>query len=194
LAANPQEEAPHQDSEVTNLLRRLSEGDLGAAEELFPLIYHELHRLARKNMQGQRPDHTLQASALVNEAYLRLFRDAAPNWKDRNHFMAFAARAMRSILVDHARSKKRDKRTPGGERVSMDELIATYEERAFDLVALDDALSKLAEIDEQMVRIVELRFFAGMNVRETASVLGLSPRSVEREWQAAKALLRKSIG
>lgn len=179
---------------VTIWLQRLKDGDQGAVDKLFPLIYEELHRLARRSMGGQRPDHTLQATALVNEAYIRLFRDNCPDWRDRNHFMAFAARAMRSILVDHARSKNRVKRKPGGERVALDDLTESYEEHAFDLVGLDDALRKLAEIDETAVRMVELRFFGGLSMKETAEILKLSPRTLEREWQAAKAWLRREMG
>lgn len=154
------------------------------------LVYDELHRMADRQMRRQRPDHTLQATALVNEAYIRVF---GQEWRDREHFLSVAARAMRSILVDHARKKATAKRTPGGERVALDDLTQTYEERAIDLVALDDALNQLSEVDPEMVRLVELRFFAGLTMEEAASFLNISPRKAQKEWCTARAWLRREI-
>jgi RNA polymerase sigma factor (TIGR02999 family) len=182
------------DSEtVTEILKSLTQGNERAAEELLPLVYDELHRLAKHRMRSQRPDHTLQATALVNEAYLKLFGGGQPNWRDRDHFIAVAARAMRSVLVDHARSKQRQKRQPTGECVALDELMDSFEERAFDLIALDEALNRLGDADRLTVRVIELRFFAGLSYKEIARVLGLSVRTVEREWEAGRAWLRKEM-
>ena len=178
---------------VSELLQRWSKGDGRAADELFVHVYDQLHRLARQKMAGQRADHSLQATALVNEAWLRLAGETGPDCKDREHFLALAARAMRSILVDHARSKNRDKRRPKGEHVGLDELVESYSQHAFDLIQLNDVLEKLAQIDERLVRLIELRFFAGLSMEEAASVLGMPLRSAEREWAAARAWLRKEM-
>ncbi|MCZ6598799.1 MAG: sigma-70 family RNA polymerase sigma factor [Planctomycetota bacterium] len=176
---------------MTSLLAHLTEGDEGAADKLLPLIYGELHRMAERKMRGQSPDHTLQATALVNEAYLKLFQDGKGRVKNREHFLALAATAMRSVLVDHARTKNRQKRKATGKNVPLDNLLDSYQSRAVvDLIALDDALKKLAEFDADMARVVELRFFGGLSVKEVASVLEVSTRRVEREWTMAKAWLR----
>jgi len=177
-------------SSVTRLLQRVEDGESGASDQLFSLVYDELHRMADRQMRRQRPDHTLQATALVNEAYIRVF---GRKWRDRDHFRSVAARAMRSILVDHARKKTTVKRTPGGQRVPLDELTQTYEERAIDLVALDKALNRLAEVDPDMVRLVELRFFAALTMEETASFLNISIRSAQKEWHTARAWLRREV-
>ena len=178
---------------VARLFEKMSGGDKHAADELLPLIYRDLHRLATSRMQGQRPDHTLQATALVNEVYLKLFQGVGTLCKDRDHFLARATSAMRSILVDHARTKNRVKRRNDGERVPIDEITEELEETGIDLLALDSALEKLGARDPQMVKIIELRFFGDMTVSETARILDLSVRSVEREWATARAWLRKEI-
>ncbi len=186
---------PEQDeaTSITRLLGRLTHGDPRAAEELLPLIYAQLHRMARREMRGQRADHTLGATALVNEAYLKLFQGEGQDWRDRDHFLALAARAMRQILVDHARGKNREKRKPSGRPVPLDEILESYEKKDVDVVALDDALEKLGEMDPLMVKVVELRYFGGFQVKEVARILDVSVRKVEREWQTARTWLRKEM-
>jgi len=175
---------------LTELLLRSKEGDRAAANELFRLVYEELHAIAKRLMRGQAPGHTLQASALVNEAYLRVFHQ---EWKDRDHFLAVAAKAMRWVLVDHARSKRRDKRSPDGERLLLDELTTLYDVRSHDIVGLDSVLDRLAERDPELVKLVELRFFAGLPMEEAARSLGISLRTAQREWTTARAWLRKEL-
>ncbi len=178
------------ESNITRLVERARKGDGGAADDLFLRVYDELHVMAERQMRAQEHGHSLQATALVNEVYLRVFRQ---EWVDREHFLAVAARAMRSVLVDHARAKRRDKRIPGEKRVPLEEMAEAFQARAGDLVALDTALEKLCAFDPQMVRLVELRFFAGLPMEEAAKVLGISPRSAFREWQTARAWLRREI-
>ncbi len=175
--------------EVTALLVAWSDGDETALEKLAPLVYGELRQLARRHMAGERPGHTLQTTALVNEAYLRLVNWKEIRWQNRAHFFAVSAQMMRRILVDHARGHNADKR--GGEihKVSLDENIDVTDERATDLIALDDALTALAELDPDKARLVELRFFGGLSVEETAEVLGVSAPTVKRQWRMAKAWL-----
>lgn len=179
--------------EVTQLLRRAESGDAAAVEKLFPLLHEELRRLALREMRGQRLNHTLQATALIHEAYLKLAHASDARSRDRQQFLSLAASAMRSILVDHARAKQRDKRRPDGERIPLEAWVASYEERGHDLIALDDCLQKLAGMDEQLVRLVELRFFVGMGVAEVAQVLGMSKRQTERELSTARAWLKKEM-
>jgi RNA polymerase sigma-70 factor (ECF subfamily) len=181
------------DSTFRVLLRRLQEGDPGASEELLAAIYGELHRLASRQMARQMPDHTLQTTALVNEAYLKLFRGDRHGWKDRDHFLALAARAMRSVLVDHARGRNRDKRKAPGKQIPMDVLLENYGRGVPDLVELDEALKRLGEKDPVAVRIVELRFFAGLTMGEVARVLDMKLRTVERTWTHARAWLRREL-
>ena len=178
--------------ELTRLVRRMRAGDAGAADELLPLVYDELHKLAGRVMSGQRRDHTLQTTGLLHEAYLRL-SNGDSEIQDRRHFMNVAARAMRSVLVDHARARNRDKRRAGGERLMLDELVEAVEVRASNLLALDEALERLGERDPTMARLVDLRFFAGMSVEEAAGVLELSPRQAAREWATARAWLRREL-
>jgi RNA polymerase sigma-70 factor (ECF subfamily) len=178
---------------VTLLLARMRDGDRDAAEELLPLVYSELHGIATCQMHGQAAGHTLQTTALVNEVFLRMFDGDGSDWENRAHFFSVASRAMRSILVDHARGKNRLKRKPAGERVTLDGLIEGYEERAIDLEQLDRALLDLEQHDERMVRLVELRFFGGRGMAETAETLGMSLRMAEREWRTARAWLRKEL-
>lgn len=179
---------------ITRLLQRWNEGDRSAAHELLPLVYDELKSLARGKMFRQSESNSLGASALVNEAYLKLFGGRDPqDWCDRQHFLRSASRAMRWILVDHARKKRRIKRTPPGDQVYLDGLVGSFEDRAQDLLALDESLRKLDEINPDLVRVVELRFFCGCTVEETARTLGFSTRKAERAWTAARAWLRGQL-
>lgn len=180
-------------SPVTELLLRWSDGDSTAREKLVPLIYDELRRLARRCLAGQCPNHTLQSTALVHEAYLRLVGHPSVRWNDRVHFFAVAAQLMRNILVDHARMKKAKKR--GGESITLvfDQDMATSRGRELDLIALDDALNHLASLDERQCRIVELRFFGGLSIDETSQVLEISPATVKREWATARLWLLREI-
>ena len=166
-----------------------AEGD--DAERLFDALYHELHHQAQRCMERQPPGHTLQPTALVNETFLKLAD--GEGWKGREHFMSVAAKAMRSVLVDHARSKDRLKRQGAAHRISLDSVVVTYDERAVDLLLLDDALERLAAFDEHMARAVELRFFAGLNVEETARIVGMSKRALERQWAATRAWLYREV-
>src|SRR5438128_12311402 len=175
--------------EVTQLLIEWSNGDKAALDKLMPLIYDELRRLAHHYMSREHPGHTLQTTAVVNEAYLRLINRKRVHWQNRAHFFAIAAQLMRSILVDHARSHAYAKRGGGARKIALDEAIVVSQQRAGEVVALDDALKQLAELDAQQSRIVELRFFGGLTIEETAEVLGLPPANVKREWSTAKAWL-----
>ena len=181
------------DLQPTELLRAWSQGDESAREKLIPLLYGELHRLARRYMRQERPDHTLQATALVNEAYLRLIDVNRVEWRNRTHFLALAAEMMRRILIESARSRHRQKRGGGAIRVSIDELGELPEPQGCNLVALSDALSELAMFDARMSQVVELRFFGGLSVEETADVLNVSPETVTRDWKTAKAWLVREI-
>jgi len=179
--------------EVSQLLADWSNGDKAALDKLMPLVYDELRRLAHHYMNRERPGHTLQTTALVNEAYLRLVDQRHVRWQNRAHFFAIAAQMMRRILVDHARSHQYAKRGGHARQVSLDEAAVASQERAADLLALDEALTELAAIDPQQARTVELRFFGGLSIEETAEVLGLSPATIKREWGAAKAWLYREI-
>lgn len=181
-------------ADVTHILERVNRGESGAQDDLLRCIFEELHALARMHMRGQRAEHTLQPTALVHEAYLRLFRASEPGFQDRAHFLRTASRAMRCVLVDHAREKARLKRTAPGERLPLDGLGELFEDRAGDLGALDEALTRLARIDARAVEVVELRFFGGRAEREIAEILGISERTVERDWNAARAWLRRELG
>ena len=168
-------------------------GDEAALNELIPLVHDELRRIARRCMAGERAGHSLHASALVNEAYLRLVDLQRVNWQNRAHFLAMSARLMRRILVDVARSKSYQKRGGGAVRVTFDDALAVTDERDEDLVALDDALRALADVDERKARVIELRFFGGLTVQETASVLQVSVDTVMRDWTVAKAWLLREL-
>jgi RNA polymerase sigma factor (TIGR02999 family) len=181
---------PPSTTQINKLLASWGHGDPEARDELIPLIYKELRRIARRHLCHERPDHTLESAALVNEAYLRLVRQQAPEWENRAHFFGVAAQMMRHILVDHARSRRAAKRGAGSPRLSLDPEINLPQKPGVDLVALDGALSKLAALDPQQSRLVELRFFGGLSIEETAVVMGISPRTVERGWAAARAWLR----
>src|SRR4030095_16403556 len=175
--------------EITQLLLSWSKGDQAALDQLIPLVYPELRKLARRYMRRERPEHTLQTSALINEAYLRLVDQQAVEWQDRAHFFAVAAQVMRHILIDHARSHRFAKRGGGAQHLQLEDAAAVGYERAVELVALDDALTRLAELDERKSKIVELRFFGGLSVEETAEVIKVAPVTVMREWRIAKAWL-----
>jgi RNA polymerase sigma factor (TIGR02999 family) len=178
---------------VTQLLIAWGGGDQGALDELMPLVYEELRRLARHHLSRERPGHTLQTSALVNEAYLRLVDQKNIRWHDRAHFFGIAARLMRQVLVDYARRRRYAKRGGDPRRVPLDEAMIVSEGRAADVVALDDALKSLAEIDPRKSQIVELRFFGGLSIEEAAEVLKVSPGTIMREWTLAKAWLRREM-
>ena len=179
--------------EVTRLLLAWRDGDQQALERLTPLVYGELRRMAHHFMRRERPDHTLQTSALVNEAFLRLIDYRKADWQNRAHFFGIAAQMMRQILIDYARSQARAKRGGTLRQVSFEETTVVSEERAAELIALDDALTALAAFDLSKSRIVELRFFGGLTNEEVGEVMGMSLRTVEREWRKAKAWLRRAI-
>jgi RNA polymerase sigma factor (TIGR02999 family) len=175
--------------DVTRLLVRLTEGDRGVLDELLPVVYGELRKLASSYLRRERVGHTLQPTALVHEAYMRLVDQTQVQWQNRAHFFGVAAQMMRRILVDHARAHEAEKRGGEFQKLSLDENIDVSGERDVNLVALDDALNLLAEIDPQKMKIVELRFFGGLSVEETAEVLGVSAPTVKRQWRMAKAWL-----
>ena len=179
--------------EITNLLIKWSEGDAAALDELVGLIYPDLRRIARRHMGRENGEHTLQTSALINEAYLRLVDQHAVEWKDRAHFFAVSAQVMRHILIDHARRNRAGKRGAGAAHIALDDGAAVIQERAAEFVALDAALERLAYIDTRKSRIVELRFFGGLTVEETAEVMKLSPITIKREWRSARAWLHREI-
>ena len=178
---------------VTELLREWGDGNDGALEQLTPLVEAELRRLARGYMRRERRDHTLQTTALVNEAFLRLTDARHVRWQDRAHFLGISARLMRRVLVDHARARGYLKRGGGAERVTLHEGLVTSPDPALDLVALDRALEALARVDARKSQIVELRFFGGLSVEETADVLHVSPDTVKRDWRLAKLLLLREL-
>jgi|SRR5215216_1974239 len=178
---------------ITELLVAWSEGDRSALDRLTPLVHAELRRLARSYLRRERQGHTLQTSALINEAYLRLIDQKNVRWKNRAHFLAITAQLMRRILVDYARSRQYQKRGGGALQVALAEADSLSNERAPNLVALDEALTMLAEIDPRRSRIVELRFFGGLSIEETAEVLKVSPTTIERDWITAKAWLHKTL-
>ena len=178
---------------VTELLIGWSKGDKEALDSLVPLVYDELRRQASRYLRHERVGHTLQTTALIHEAYLRLVDQKNVHWQNRAHFFGIAAQLMRRILVDHARTKKRAKRGGSNIRVSFNDATQMAQGQDLDIVALDEALERLAEIDEQQSRIVELRFFSGLTVDETAEVLGISPATVKRDWSMAKAWLHREV-
>jgi RNA polymerase sigma-70 factor (ECF subfamily) len=178
---------------VTELLLKWREGDESALDRLVPIVHSELRRIARRCMAGERAGHSLQATALVNEAYMRLIDVKHVNWQNRAHFLAMSARFMRRILVDYARSKGYQKRGGRAVNVTFDESLPVAAEPGMDLVALDDALKALATVDERKSRVIELRFFGGLSVEETATVLGVSPETIMRDWKLAKAWLMREL-
>jgi RNA polymerase sigma factor (TIGR02999 family) len=178
---------------VTELLLAWGNGDRSALDELMPLVHQELRRLARSQMRGERDNHTLQTTALVNEAFLRLVDLRRIRWQDRAHFLALSARLMRRVLVDHARSRNYQKRGGGTPTVALDDVLLAPAERTADLVALDDALDALAHVDLRKSRVIELRFFGGLSVEETAEALHVSPETVMRDWRLAKVWLLREV-
>ena len=181
-------------SHITDLLVAWSGGDEHALETLMPLVHGELRRLARRQMAGERQGHTLQTTALINEAYLRLVDLTRVRWQDRAHFLAMSARLMRRILVEHARSRLYAKRGGGAATVSLDESLVVTNDARPDLVALDDALQALAAVDVRKSQVVEMRFFGGLSVEETAEALCVSPETVMRDWRLAKVWLLRELG
>jgi RNA polymerase sigma factor (TIGR02999 family) len=184
---------PGKPGPITVLLLRWRGGEEAAREELVPLVYDELRRLARRCLAGQPPGQTLQSTELVHEAYLRLVDDPSVNWNDRVHFFAVAAQMMRRILVDHVRMRRAAKR--GGDCVTLllDEAVALPKQREMDLISLDDALNRLASLDARQSQMVELRFFGGLSIEETSLALGISPATVKREWSTARAWLYQEM-
>ena len=178
---------------VTEMLRDWRNGDQEALEQLIPVVYDELHRQAARYLRREHPGHILQTTALIHEAYLRLINQQNIEWQNRAHFYAIAARLMRQILVDHARRRQATKRGGSDIKVPLEEAMVISPGENVDLVALDEALTRLAAIDPQQSRIVELRYFSGLSVEETAEVLGVSSRTVNRDWNVAKAWLRQQI-
>lgn len=181
--------------EITQLLQGWRGGDRKALDALLPIVYKELRRLAHFQMRQERPDHTLQSSALVHEAYLRLLGENTPQWESRSHFFAIAAQLMRQILVDYARRRGAGKRGGGAVTLSLEdaEVLAPGKEKDLDVVALDDALKALAQIDARKAQVVELRFFGGLNFDQTAEVLGVSAVTVARDWSTARAWLHREM-
>jgi RNA polymerase sigma-70 factor (ECF subfamily) len=180
-------------NEITRLLRAWSGGDQTALERLTPLIHQELHRAAHRYMMSEQPGHTLQTAALVNEVYVRLLDARDAGWQDRAHFFAICAQLMRNILVDHARSRQAIKRGGAATRVSLDDAAVITPEPSSDLLAVDAALKKMAEFDARKSQVVELRFFGGLNIEETAEVLNVSTATVARDWKLAKAWLLQEL-
>ena len=178
---------------ATELLLAWGRGDRSAFDQLVPIVHQELRRLARIQMRGERDNHTLQTTALVNEAFIRLVDLRRIRWQDRAHFLALSASLMRRILVDHARSRNYRKRGGGAVNVALDDSLALSRERGADLVALDDALESLARMDPRKGRVVELRFFGGLSVEETAEALSISPETVLRDWRLAKVWLLREV-
>lgn len=187
---------------VTELLVAWSEGDKTALDELMPVVYDELRRLAKNHLSKERPDHTLQTTALVHEAYLRLIDQKSVNWNNRAQFFGIAAQMMRRILINHANERQAQKRQGYATKVSLDqertkvsldEAVSFFEKREVDLMALDEALNDLAALDPQQTQIVELRFFGGLTIDEVSAVLGISPATTKREWDSAKLWLRRQL-
>jgi RNA polymerase sigma-70 factor, ECF subfamily len=178
--------------QTTRLLQAMRNGDANAAGELLPLVYAELHRLAKSYMRRERPEHTLQATALIHEAYLRLIRDDA-DWKNREHFIGLAAQMMRRVLVDYARAHDAERRSGGLQRVEMHEELAIAPERLGEVTALDEALVRLEEKNARQAKVVELRYFGGLSVEQIGSLLGIAPRSVKRDWSLARIWLFKEL-
>jgi RNA polymerase sigma-70 factor, ECF subfamily len=180
------------DGDVTVLLKAMRDGDESAASKLLPLVYSELHKLAKSYMRRERPDHTLQATALINEAYLRLARDHV-DWQSRQHFIGVAANVMRRLLVDHARARNAAMRLGGLQRVDLEENFMLSEERSKEILALHDALANLESVDARQAKVVELRYFGGFSVEEIAEILEMSPRTVKRHWALARIRLLKEM-
>ncbi len=184
----------NQTSQITQILEEIKAGDRSAFEKLVPLVYDELRELAASHLKRERKNHTLQPTALVHETYMKLLDQSRVDWQGRTHFFAVGAQAMRRILVDHARQHRAAKRGGGRQLIALDEKLLPGARRNEDLLAVDDAMAKLAQLDPQQARMVELRFFGGLTMAEVAEVLGMSKRSVEREWTMVRAWLRRELG
>lgn len=184
---------PNSSAQITKLLDNWQQGDQEARDELIRLVYGELRRMARQRLWRQRPDHTLQSAALVNEAYLRLVQQKSPEWQNRAHFFGVAAQMMRNILVDYARNRLAAKRGGGAQRVSLETEFGIARQPEIDLLTLDESLQKLARLDAEQSRLVELRYFGGLSIEETAEVMGISPATVKREWATARAWLQREL-
>ena len=180
-------------NQVTQLLHKWQEGNQEALEALMPLVYNELKRLAGSYLRRERPDHTLQSAALVNEAYLRLVDQTQTRWQNKSHFYGIAAQMMRRILADHARGHNAAKRGAGMPELELDEAMAQAHSRSVDVLDLEEALQRLEKLDPQQGRIVELRFYSGLSIEDTANVLGISPATVKRDWAAARAWLFREV-
>jgi RNA polymerase sigma factor (TIGR02999 family) len=180
-------------NEITKLLHGWQGGDGAALDALVPVVYKELRRLAHCELRRERPEHTLQSAALVNEAYLRLVGQNLPRWESRTHFFAIAAQLMRQILVDYARRRRASKRGSGVCMLTLDDAVTLPQRKDVDIVAVDDALNMLAEIDPRQSRVVELRFFAGLSLAEISEVMGVGTATVQRDWTAARAWLHRQI-
>jgi RNA polymerase sigma factor (TIGR02999 family) len=178
---------------VTELLQAWSRGDASAFDRLIPLVYEELRRQAQRYLRRERPGHTLQTTGLVHEAYLRLVDQRHADWRNRAQFFGVAAKTMRRVLIDHARSKQAAKRGGGGIQITLEDVTTPAQEPAVDLLELDDALVRLAALDPQQAKVVELRYFTGLGIEETAAVLGISPATVKRDWVVARAWLRREL-
>jgi RNA polymerase sigma factor (TIGR02999 family) len=180
--------------EITAMLRAWGDGDRAVLDQLLPLVYDELHRQAHRYLRRERANHTLQTTALIHEAYLKLVNQRDVHWQNRAHFFGIAANAMRRILVDYARTKKREKRGGADQDLPLDDaMMVVTTDQNIDLLALDEALDRLAAIDEQQERVVELKYFSGLSIEETAEALNISPATVKRDWQMAKAWLRNEL-
>lgn len=184
----------HPQTEITQLLKKWQEGDGAALESLMPLVHAELKRLAGAYLRRERPDHTLQSAALVNEAYLRLVDQNQTQWQNKAHFFGIAAQMMRRVLADHARSHNAQKRGAGMPLLELDEALVRAQSRSVDLLDLEKALLKLEKLDLQQGKIVELRFYGGLSIEDTANVLGISPATVKRDWSVARAWLFRELG
>jgi RNA polymerase sigma factor (TIGR02999 family) len=178
--------------DVTRLLERWSGGDRDALDELTPLVYQELRKIARRQMMKERAEHTLESTALVHEAYLRLVDQKGSKWQNRAHFFAVASEMARRILVDHAKARNAKKR--GGPKVSLDDSPEPFVQQDADVIAINDALDELAKLDPRQAKIVELRYFAGLTIEETAEVIGVSTPTVKRDWLVARAFLQRALG
>jgi RNA polymerase sigma-70 factor (ECF subfamily) len=180
-------------AKVTQLLLELSGGNRTAVDELLPLVYREMKRIAGGQLRNERPGHTLQATALVHEAYMKLVDQREVSWQNRAHFLGVATQVMRRILMDYAKSRQRDKRGGGVRPVSLDEALVVSEDRASDLIVIDEALTRLERLDPRQAKVVELRFFGGLSVEETAAAMEISTPTVKREWAMARAWLHREL-
>ena len=180
-------------SDITTLLQAHASGDMHALDELMPLVYEEMHKMARGRLMGERPDHTYSATALVHEAYLKLVDFNRIDWQNRSHFFAIASRVMRNILVNYAVKRKAEKRGGDNEKVTLGEYHVAIELNLEDIISVDHALSKLEELDERQAKVVECRFFGGLTIEETAETLGISEPTVSRDWKMARAWLNREL-